>query len=247
MLIVANWKAYVEDLSKAKSLFAVAKKLTRVTRIQIVLGPPAALLGALAVKNRSKVSFAAQDVSKTTGGAKTGENTAAALEAAGASYVIIGHSERRALGETEALLQEKLARVFAQGLTPILCIGEHERDGGGRYLSFIREQLSVILKSLTTKERTKLIIAYEPLWAIGKDAAAAITSADLHEMVLYIRKVLAEFSPLKQAQRSIILYGGSVEPGNIRGLAGGSGVDGFLIGHASVEPSTFKALVQELA
>lgn len=246
MLIVANWKAYVEDYKKAKTLFALGKRLARATRDDIVLAPPAPFLSGLSSHNASKVAFAAQDVSVTTGGAKTGEATAHTYAAAGAAYAIVGHSERRAMGETNAIIVEKLARVFAHGLIPILCVGEHERDGEGKYLTFVREELTAALVSLTPKERSKVIVAYEPLWAIGKTAAFAIASNDLHEMTLYIRKVLAEFPSGKGPAHSRVLYGGSVEPENIRALADGSGVDGFLIGHASVDPATFSALVKEL-
>jgi len=247
MLIVANWKAYVEDLKKAKKLLAVSKKLVRTTSSGIVLAPPSPLLGALAAGNKSKVAFSAQDISITTGGAKTGEATASAYAAAGATYALIGHSERRALGDTDSIIVEKLARAFANGLTPILCIGEHERDGEGRYLSFVREELTAALSALTAKERAQIIIAYEPLWAIGKTAAFAIPPTDLAEMVLYIRKVLAELLPGRSSARTLILYGGSVEPENIRTLATLSSVDGFLIGHASVDPTIFSELVRQLA
>ena len=97
------------------------------------------------------------------------------------------------------------------------------------------------------KERAKVIVAYEPLWAIGKTAADAIPSTDLAEMVLYIRKVLAELLPGKSSRQSLVLYGGSVELGNIRDLAASSNVDGFLVGHASVEPTAFSLLVKQLA
>jgi triosephosphate isomerase len=246
MLIVANWKAYVEDLKKAKKLFLVSKRLARTTRSHIVLAPPAPLLGALAVHNKSKVAFAAQDISITTGGAVTGEITAAAYTATGATYAIIGHSERRAMGDTDSIIAEKLVRALAHGLIPILCIGEQERDGEGRYLAFIREKLTVALAALAQKERSKVIIAYEPLWAIGKTAAFAIGPNDLAEMTLYIRKVLAELLPGKSSTHSLVLYGGSVEPNNIRDLAASSSVDGFLIGHASVDPITFTLLVKQL-
>lgn len=103
MLIVANWKAYVEDLKKAKKLFSISKKLARMTGVDIVLAPPAPFLGMLAHTNKSKTAFAAQDVSATTGGAKTGEATAAAYAAAGAAYAIIGHSERRGRATREKL------------------------------------------------------------------------------------------------------------------------------------------------
>ncbi|MEK7126159.1 MAG: triose-phosphate isomerase family protein [Patescibacteria group bacterium] len=248
MLIVANWKAYVEELAKAKKLFAVSKKLTKEkeTRNDIVLAPPAPLLGALAVKNKSKVAFSAQDVSATSGGAQTGEITAQAYSTAGAAYSIIGHSERRAAGDTDAVIAEKLSHALASGLIPVLCIGERERDLEGRYLAVLREELTRAMEPLAARERAKVIVAYEPLWAIGKDAEHAILQNDLTEMVLYIRKVLAELLPGKSSQNSLVLYGGAVEPSNIRGLAGASGVDGFLIGHASVDPHVFSSLVKQL-
>jgi triosephosphate isomerase len=167
--------------------------------------------------------------------------------AAGATYAIVGHSERRAVGDNDTIVSEKLLRALAHDLTPILCIGEHERDSEGRYLTSIREQITQDLAALSPKERMRVIVAYEPLWAIGKTATDAIDQRDLGEMILYIRKVLAELLPGKSSAKSLVLYGGSVEPANIRALAGASGVDGFLIGHASVDPQMFSALVKELA
>ena len=246
MLIVANWKAYVEDIDKAKKLFAISKKLAKETGSKVVLAPPSPFLGALTLRNKSNVSFAAQDVSQTTGGAQTGEATAQSYAAIGAKYAIIGHSERRAAGDTDAIITEKLSHAVAHGLRPILCVGEHERDGEGRYLTFIREELTNALQSLTQKERTRIIIAYEPLWAIGKNASLSIKPNDLIEMVLYIRKVLAELLHEKNAARTLILYGGSVEPDNIRNLAASSRIDGFLIGHASVDPHIFTLLLKQL-
>lgn len=247
MLIVANWKAYVEDLAKAKKLFLVSKKLAKGSGHEIVLAPPAPLLGSLSASNKSSVAFSAQDVSVTTGGALTGEATAAAYVAAGASYTIVGHSERRALGDTDTAIAEKLSRALAHDLIPILCIGERERDTDGRYLSFLREQLTNALASVPPKERSKIIVAYEPIWAINKTAALSISVDDLAEMVLYIRKVLAELLPGKSSSRAKVIYGGSVEPGNVRALAAGTSVDGFLIGHDSVDPEMFAGLVKQLS
>ncbi|MBI2409896.1 triosephosphate isomerase [Candidatus Kaiserbacteria bacterium] len=258
MLIVANWKAYVEDLARAKKLLAVSKRLARQSQATIVLAPPAPLLGALALNNRSNVAFAAQDISVTTGGAQTGEITAGAFEAVGAAYALIGHSERRARGDTAVSVAEKISHALAQGLRPILCVGEPERDAEGRYLSFIREELTSALSAVAPRERAEIIVAYEPLWAIGKSADAAASANDLGEMTLYIRKVLAELLPGrpspeasarrgKSSRESLVLYGGSVEPDNIRDLAASSGLDGFLIGHASVDPRLFAASVKQLA
>lgn len=246
MLIVANWKAYVEDLAKARGLFVMSKKLAKETKNDIVLAPPSPFLGALATRNKSRVAFAAQDVSATTGGAQTGEVTAQAYATTGVTYAIIGHSERRSAGDTYAIVALKLSHALVHGLTPILCIGEHERDGEGRYLTVVREELTSALESLTLKERAKVIVAYEPLWAIGKTANDAVKPNDLAEMILYIRKVLAELLHGKSSMHSLVLYGGSVEPANVRDLARATTIDGFLIGHASVDPQIFKQLVREL-
>jgi len=212
-----------------------------------VLAPPAPLLGALAIKNKSRVSFAAQDISLTTGGAQTGEVTAQTYVAVDATYAIIGHSERRAAGDTDAIVAEKLSHALAHGLIPILCVGESERDGEGRYLSVIREEITRAIEPLAPKERVRVIVAYEPLWAIGKTADAAIDPNDLAEMVLYIRKVLSELLLGKSSVDTAILYGGSVEPSDVRDLAASSNVDGFLVGHASVDPHVFAMLVKQLS
>lgn len=243
MLIVANWKAYVESKQKAKALFASAKRLSGTKGMEIVLAPAAPYLGLLAPANRSKVAFAAQDISDTTGGAATGEVTAAACADIGVKYVIVGHSERRARGENDALIAHKAQHALAHGLTPILCVGERARDADAQYLSFIRSQITSVFSILTAQERLQMVVAYEPIWAIGHSAAEAITPSDLTEMILYIRKVLAE----QVAGNIRVLYGGSVEPGNARDLAGGSGIDGFLVGHASTDPKEFTALVKAVS
>ncbi len=247
MLIVANWKAYIEDVGRAKQLLTLGKRLARGSDIEIALAPPAPLFGLLAAAGVEPVVLVAQDLSATTGGAHTGEATAQAYAAAGATYAILGHSERRMVGETDANVADKVAHALAHAIIPIVCVGESMRDGEGQYLRFLREELRAALEPLTPKERATVDVAYEPLWAIGKTAAEAITPTDLNETVLYIRKVLAELLPGKSASRSRILYGGSVEPGNARDLAASTGIDGFLVGHASVDPAAFSALVHNLA
>ncbi len=244
MLIVGNWKAYVETLEKAKRLYAVGKRLSAAGHHDIVLAPSSPHLGFLAGGNRSSVEFAAQDVSASLGGAATGEVTAATIAGMGVQYTIIGHSERRAVGETNMMVLEKVKRALAHGLTPIVCIGERERDAEAHYLNELRAELATVLEPLSQKERMRLVIAYEPIWAIGKSAAEAITPEDLQEMVLYIRKILGEYLPGTGAEKIRILYGGSVEPGNARVLAGATGIDGFLIGRASTDALSFGGIVK---
>jgi triosephosphate isomerase len=247
MLIVGNWKAYVETLDKARRLYAAAKRIGAAGHHDVVIAPSGPHLGYLSATNRSSVEFAAQDISATLGGAATGEMTAAAVASVKASYVIVGHSERRAMGETDSEILEKVRHALAQDLTPILCVGERERDAEAKYLGTLRAQIGSVYSPLSPKERTRIVLAYEPVWAIGKSAAEAITPADLTEMILYLRKLLSEFLPGKASSKVRILYGGSVEPGNARALAGGSGIDGFLVGRASTEAQAFGALAKALA
>ncbi|MBP6860616.1 MAG: triose-phosphate isomerase [Candidatus Pacebacteria bacterium] len=247
MLIVANWKAYVEEGKRAKALFALAKRLSGKYKHEIVLAPSFPQLGLLAPGNRTKVRFASQDVSVVTGGAQTGETTAQVVKDTGATYAIIGHSERRGSGEDDAIVALKVQHALAQGLIPILCVGERERDQSAEYLGFVRAQLAAVMAPLSQKERMQVVVAYEPIWAIGKSAAEAILPADLAEMSLYIRKVLGDYLPGKAPAKTRVIYGGSVEPGNIRDLAAAGGIDGFLIGHASVEVPSFASLVAAIS
>lgn len=246
MLIACNWKSYVETREKAKALYATAKRLGAVKRVKLVLIPSAPHLGLLAPLNRSKVLFGVQDVTAVNEAAATGEISAATARSVGATYAIVGHSERRAKGETDAIVAEKVKRVLANGLIPILCIGEKVRDEDATYLSTLKQQLMIALDGLAPKDRSRVVIAYEPIWAIGKHADQSITEPDLAEMVLYIKKIMGEVETGKPA-KNLVLYGGSVEAENIRSLAGGSGIDGFLIGHASTDPKTFTAVVKALA
>jgi len=247
MMIVANWKAYVEDASRAKKLLAAAKRLASATEVELVLAPPAPLLGVLASGNKSKVAFAAQDVTKQSGGAATGEVAAQLLSSIGAKYAIIGHSERRAMGETDEDIAQKAQHALANGIVPILCVGEKARDEGAEYLGALRAQIGAVFSALSHQERLQVMVAYEPVWAIGKSSLEAITPPDLTEMVLYIRKLLSDYLHGKASARTKVLYGGSVEPVNARDLAGGTGIDGFLVGRASTDADSFAALVKAVS
>ncbi len=245
MLIVGNWKEYVESEKKAKQLVTSAKKVAALyKKTQVVIAPPVPYIGLYAVGNKSKVSFAAQDLSDTMGNAETGEVSAALLANLGVTYSIVGHSERRARGESDALIAEKVKRALAHCITPILCVGERERDPEAQYLKLVRAQIATVMEVLSPKERQQLVIAYEPVWAIGKTALEAVTPNDLTEMVLYIRKALGDFMPRKSVSEVAILYGGSVEATNAAVLAEGTGIQGFLVGHASADAKEFAGIIK---
>lgn len=241
MIVVANWKAYVESLTQAKELHALAKRLAK--RATIVLAMPHPYLGAF---SGSVPARAAQDLSLYESGAHTGEVTAAALSSLGVGYVIIGHSERRAQGESDEVVAKKVQLALKEKLVPVVCIGESVRDEDAKYLAVIRAQLAAVFTPLSQSERARVVIAYEPVWAIGKSSSEAIQPSDLGELVLYIRKVLAEYVSVRVAQKMVILYGGSADAVNARALLEGGGVDGFLVGRASVDPDTFSALVRSI-
>lgn len=245
MLIVGNWKSYVETPETAKVVMAAAKRAAMKSRAKIVIAPSFAHIGLFAGGKKSKVGLAAQDVSEMTAGNATGEVSATTLKRMGVSYVIVGHSERRARGETDATVSTKVTRVLANGMTPILCVGESVRDANAEYLQKLRTQIDAVIKPLPLGDRAKVIVAYEPIWAIGKSATEADSPRDVAEMMLYIRKILAQHLPEKLVPKAVILYGGSVEPANARAFAKEGGVGGFLVGHASADPKMFSDIIKE--
>jgi triosephosphate isomerase len=191
----------------------------------------------------TSVNIGAQTVSRYTDHKSTGESSAKAVESAGASYTLVGHSERRAMGQTNEQVMEEVEAALEAKLLVILCVGEDERDASGSHFAAIEEQLRASLPKLTPKDAKLLIVAYEPVWAIGKTAADAMTPGDLEETAIFLRKVLAEVIGRTQALNVPILYGGSVEPDNAEYLMH-AGVSGFLVGHASIEAASLLAIAK---
>jgi triosephosphate isomerase (TIM) len=159
-------------------------------------------------------------------------------------YALIGHAERRALGEDNDGVKRRLARALHYKLRPIICIGERTRDVDGGYLSELRDQVLSSLSGLSYETMELLTYAYEPVWAIG--AQKAMTPHEIFETVLYIRKCIAEKFPQELAHRIPILYGGSVTKENILGIKKGAPVDGFLLGRSSLDLASFGDMLQIL-
>ncbi|XKT75256.1 MAG: triose-phosphate isomerase [Patescibacteria group bacterium UBA2103] len=240
MIIVGNFKSYLSSKDDMLSVVRAADKIE--TKHSIILAPSFVHLGMVADK-KHKVSFAAQDISIFETGAHTGEVSAYVVANAGASHVILGHSERRAGGETDSIVATKVQHALAARLKVVLCVGEEERDMHANYLSFITEQIVSALKGVKDADFKNIVIAYEPIWAIGKDAA--ITPDHLEEMVLFIKKVLMEHVGEKALKAIKILYGGSVNPENVSSLMV-PGVDGFLPGRASTNKDSLTALIKAI-
>ena len=148
------------------------------------------------------------------------------------------------MGESNELVHAQLTQAASMGLTAILCVGEKERDPSGAYFGVIEEQLSSAFKSAKKTEMLKIVIAYEPVWAIGKTAAEAMKPADVREMSIFIKKTLADIFERKAALKVPILYGGSVESENACALITEGDVNGFLVGHASAALNSFVEILK---
>jgi triosephosphate isomerase len=237
---------YIEKVDEAKKFTQGLRRRSRLfSGVEVVVAPgfPFVVTVAAALKG-SPIKVGAQAVSSFTEAKRTGEVSAPMLKSAGASYVIVGHSERRAQGESDASIRAQLEDAHAAKLTPILCVGETERDPSGAYVSFVEAQLTSALTHLP-KTGAPLVVAYEPVWAIGKSAGDAMKGGELREMSIFIRKVLADVFDRKAAMRVPILYGGSVEGGNARSLLTEGDVQGFLVGHASAILDSFVDILKQ--
>jgi triosephosphate isomerase len=241
-LVVANWKMNPESLEKAKEIFNFVRKFAKeLKNTDVLVCPPFPFLYPLSKLGTPKnVFLGAQNVSTELKGAFTGEVSAGMLKDLGVKFVIVGHSERRSPlaggGESGEVIRKKLQVVFENGLTPVLCIGEKERDKDGNYLNFIKNQIKEALTGLPKKYLVGIIIAYEPVWAIGKSYKEAMTPTDIHETVLLIKKILSELFGKDIAGGCKILYGAAVEAENALAVLEQGNVSGFLVGHASLKP-----------
>jgi len=242
--IAGNWKMHktVADTVKyVKELRGLAKDITGV---EIVVAPPfTALHAAGEAARNSNVGVAAQDLHWEREGAFTGEISAGMIAETGAEYVIIGHSERRTLfGETDASVNRKIAAAFAGGLTPIVCVGEtlDQRDRNETF-SVLDRQIRDGLDGVTSEQLVQLVIAYEPVWAIGTGRNA--TPAQAGEAHGHIRKRLQQWFGAQPSELCRVIYGGSVKPENIGNLASQPDVDGALVGGASLDVKAFFDIV----
>ena len=239
-LIVANWKAYITDSKKAVDLAGAVSKVKIKKGNEVVICPPFVYLPVL-----SSVRLGAQDIFWEENGAYTGEITTAMLGKLGVKYAIVGHSERRnRLGETDEMINKKLKHVLASGLTAILCVGEREREDRKSVPAIVAEQARADLAGVPQQLIKKLVIAYEPIWAIG--TGVADTPDDALSAALYIRKTVADIYGAKIASSLRVLYGGSVNSQNAPSFINQNGLDGLLIGKASTDKKDFLEILKYL-
>jgi len=255
-LVIGNWKLYIDSPKDAKELYRAAQNAARnARRTQVVVCPQTPLLALFASNVSSSVRLGAQDAFWDVEPKHTGASSVYALRSLGVSHVILGHSEMRATavggvppqavtaGETSHLVSLKAQTVIKHGLTAVICVGENERDMRGGYLTTLESQIRESLAGITRPKLASVVIAYEPVWAIGKSAADAMTPSTLHETTLFIKKILVSMYGRKPGTAVRVLYGGSVESKNAAPLIQEGTVDGFLVGHASVDAKEFKAII----
>jgi triosephosphate isomerase (TIM) len=244
-VIAGNWKMYKLLGEAVETAIAIKPLVANANHCEVVIAPVFTALKTVADRlEGSNIGVAAQNCStEVEEGAHTGEVTATMLRDVGAKYVIVGHSERRQVyGETDSMINRKCQAGLAAGLTVILCVGESlEQREQGTAERVVSGQLSGGLSGLTASDLDRIIVAYEPVWAIGTGRTA--TPEQAQEMHAFIRRVFADRYSDQAAQAVRILYGGSVKPDNIKGLMAQADIDGALVGGASLKPDSFAQIV----
>ncbi|HWS53138.1 MAG TPA: triose-phosphate isomerase [Pyrinomonadaceae bacterium] len=244
-VIAGNWKMYKLLADSVATAVALKPLVANAGHCEVVIAPPFTAIKTVADRlEGSNVRVAGQDCSTETGhGAHTGEVAADMLKDAGASHVIVGHSERRQFyHETDTMVNRKALAALAAGLAVIVCVGETlEQRESGIAERVVRGQVEGGLRDLTASDLDRIIIAYEPVWAIGTGRTA--TPEQAQEMHAFVRRVFAQRHTPEAAERLRILYGGSVKPDNIAGLMRQRDVDGALVGGASLDAESFAKIV----
>lgn len=245
-IIAANWKMHMTPQETEEFLRSFARLLGSRDAVDVVIAPPFVSLAAAAGSARTSdnIALAAQNMSPEPAGAFTGEISARMIKELDCAYVILGHSERRTLfGENDAYIQRKVAAALEARIKPILCVGEtlEERDAG-KLEEVLERQLKAGMKDVNRSRADDLVLAYEPVWAIGTGRTAS--SEQAQEAHAFIRKVLTELYDAEVAGQIRIQYGGSVKPGNIAELISQEDVDGALVGGASLEVDSFFGIIK---
>lgn len=243
-LIAGNWKMFKTAPQAAAAARDLVGRVAGVTGVEVMIAPPFTALEAVgAALAGSAVALGAQNCHWADEGAFTGEIAPPMLRAAGCRYVILGHSERRQLfGETDAAVNRKVRACLSHGLVPVVCVGETEGEReAGQTFSVLDKQLRLGLEETALGDPCDLVVAYEPVWAIGTGKTASEGQAQ--EAHAHIRRRLGEIFNAQAAGGVRILYGGSVKPANAAGLMAMEDIDGALVGGASLDPETFARIV----
>lgn len=225
----------VKDIKRASAKIKLA---------EIVVCPPAIFLRDISdILGKGKISIGAQDIFWETNGAYTGEISGEMLKGSGVKFVIIGHSERRKLGETDEMVNKKVKAALKNNIVPIICVGERERDSHGYYMANVKKQIEHAFAGVPSTALKNIVVAYEPVWAVGNALFESATPETAVEMTIFIRKTLADSYGVKRVGDLRVLYGGSVNEKNAGVFLIEKEVAGLLVGRESLDAKKFTAIV----
>ncbi len=246
--LVANWKMAPETLGEALRLAKATTSLAKTYKksLTTIVATPYLYIPSIIAKHRT-LAIAVQDVSTATTVAATGSIGASILKANKVGYCIIGHSECRAQGDTNEIVKTKFDLLLEKKIVPILCVGERVRDEQGWYLSGIKDQIETAFAGVPKQTLKRVIIAYEPVWAIGADAVREATPVECREMIMFIRKLLSDLYDHKTAEQVAILYGGSVSEDNAKLFVEEGQADGLLVGRVSLDSKRLTKLAARMS
>ena len=243
--IAGNWKMNKTNQEARELVEGLKKELSGIDTLDIVVCPPfTALSEVSSIIKDTNIDLGAQNMYFEEKGAFTGEISPLMLKSVGCKYVILGHSERRGIFEEKSdLVEKKVVSAFSHGLIPILCVGEtlEEREAGNTF-NIVESELRNELKNLSKEQVNTIVIAYEPIWAIGTGKSA--TSSDAKQVIDFIRDILKDMFDEEVSQNVRILYGGSVKPDNISSFMKEDTIDGALVGGASLKVDSFSKIVK---
>jgi triosephosphate isomerase len=247
ILLIGNWKMNPDTIKKAVTLTKGIIKVSQKSKnIDWKIAAPSIFVSEILRNVPKGIIIGTQNINEENSGAFTGEISLLQTKSVGSSFSIVGHSERRALGETNENINKKIINAFSFKHPIILCVGERERDSEGFYLVEIKKQLEIALKDIKKETLKYLTVAYEPVWSIGKNAKAVATYHEALEINIFIKRVLSDLFGEEGGKKVKIIYGGSANSSNMREFIDHANVDGFLLGRASLDIKEITKIHQEL-
>ncbi len=243
VLIIGNLKATPASIKTLENYFSFLSKKKYQALPPSHLAVPFPYIHECAALTDKRITIGAQNITGLEEGAHTGGVTISMIKSVGAEFCIIGHSEVRRSGDTEEMVQKKVASVVGKKMIAVVCVGEEERDKEGRYLEYIEKQIKSAITFVHKDDLKRVVIAYEPLWAIGGDKSA--TEEECFEVIISIRRTLTSLAGIDTAKKVLVLYGGAVSEENAYSFVTIGGADGLLVGRASWKPETFISLIEK--
>ncbi|MBI3632225.1 MAG: triose-phosphate isomerase [Candidatus Vogelbacteria bacterium] len=244
-LVVGNWKMNPLTYKEAEDLYlSIWDGVGKCKNVNVAITVPLVFLRGLSLIKKSNVSLGAQDCFPGEIGPFTGAVSVRMIKELGVQFVIIGHSERRAMGDSDQLINEKIKSALLNNLKVVVCVGESIRDESGDYLNFIKNQLITDLSKVKRNLLKNLMVAYEPVWAIGKDALRPAVPEDAVEVAIFIKKVISEIFGRAVGIKVPVIYGGSVDPKNCGNYLHDGVINGFLVGRASLSSEKFLEIIK---